>query len=166
MLKVTYVNYELGYDSGMQTLVGQGGQHYGGPSAWSAQHSCQKIETTFKDQRAFEEAQKNIALTLSLYGRRWVVISIETVPEPAPAPVPQPFVPPTDQEAQFVPPKVETPPIQNVNDRMSAAKLREFAAANDIDITDIVTRAEMVAAIQIELEKRELSKQSSELVPA
>ncbi len=174
MLKVTFVNFELGYDSGMQTLVGNAGQYYGGPSYWSPEHGCQSIVTTFPDKRAFRLALEQIARGFSLYGRRWSVVEIEEVkdvaevkPEPEPVIVPTLSVTEIDKQREATKPKpnpkqkpkskpAPKPEEVVVHDRLPAATLKDIAKRQKIDIQGLVTRSEIAAYINLALEERAL----------
>lgn len=74
MLKIIFVNFELGFDNNLQTLVGASNKFYGGPSRWNPKYRGQAIETEFAAELDFVRAMEDIARTYSLYARKWVPI--------------------------------------------------------------------------------------------
>lgn len=76
MIKIIFINVELGFDSGYKTLVGQSGKFYGGPSVFNREHVCQSIETQFETERDYVAAMKDLALKWGMYGEKWIPIPV------------------------------------------------------------------------------------------
>jgi hypothetical protein len=169
-MKILFLNFELGFGSGGETLVGHCGKFYGGPSIFNREHQCQSIVAEFANAHDYSEALKDIALTYSLFARKWVpfvvpsestitsqtVIGADwtaiTIQDATPEVIRNEF-------ARRFPDEFHEPvePLQQgsslLSYKASASRILSLARKHAIDISDCKTNVERVDRINEALSK-------------
>lgn len=150
-MKIKFVNWDLGFDSGHHTLAGQSGKWYGGPSVFDREYSCQSLTVEFAKHADFVSAMKDIALKYGLYGERWVPIHEWPAPQLICASAPNAGRATSDstKRAEVLP---STPYFA----------MKKIAADEGVHIFDCASNVERAARINAARE----AKSAAELTPA
>ncbi len=149
-LRFLFINPELGFDSGHQTLAGASGRHYAGPSVFHREHCCQSIIAEFANERDYVHAMKDLSLKWSMYGNKWIPIPVRAGQVPSPAPAFAPVVEATHPIISPVDCASNSPGFEPdaVNAQTPYKRLVKVAADEGVDIAGCQSNAERAAVIQ------------------
>lgn len=78
-MKVLFCEFTLPFESNGQKLVGWSTTVYGESSRWNDDYKGQTIEVEFPNRPSFLACLRDLTMTYTFIGRRWVPVEVEAI---------------------------------------------------------------------------------------